>query len=95
MTPVDLVLLHAPSVYDFREKAILYGPVADLIPSSSMFEMYPIVLQVKGGGLGGIFGQADSVYRTKRGAEKTLFQLTIVLVVLFIVISIVALRVGR
>jgi B12-binding domain/radical SAM domain protein len=42
--PVDLVLLHAPSVYDFREKAILYGPVADLIPSSSMFEMYPIGL---------------------------------------------------
>lgn len=30
MKPVDLVLLHAPSVYDFREKAILYGPVADL-----------------------------------------------------------------
>ena len=42
--PDDLVLLHAPSVYDFREKAILYGPVADLIPSSSMFEMYPIGL---------------------------------------------------
>jgi B12-binding domain/radical SAM domain protein len=41
---VDLVLLHAPSVYDFRKKAILYGPVADLIPSSSMFEMYPIGL---------------------------------------------------
>ncbi|HEY55258.1 MAG TPA: TIGR04190 family B12-binding domain/radical SAM domain protein [Dehalococcoidia bacterium] len=39
---VDLVLLHPPSVYDFRRKAILYGPVSDLIPSSSMFEMYPI-----------------------------------------------------
>jgi B12-binding domain/radical SAM domain protein len=39
---VDLVLLHPPSVYDFRQKAILYGPVSDLIPSSSMFEMYPI-----------------------------------------------------
>jgi B12-binding domain/radical SAM domain protein len=39
---LDLVLLHPPSVYDFRRKAILYGPVADLIPSSSMFEMYPI-----------------------------------------------------
>jgi B12-binding domain/radical SAM domain protein len=39
---VDLVLLHPPSVYDFRQKAILYGPIADLIPSSSMFEMYPI-----------------------------------------------------
>ena len=52
-----------------------------------------ILLQVKGGGLGGIFGQADSVYRTRRGVEKTLFQLTIALVILFVIISIVALRV--
>ena len=43
-----------------------------------------ILLQVRGGGLGGIFGQADSVYRTRRGVEKTLFQLTIVLVVLLL-----------
>jgi preprotein translocase subunit SecG len=54
-----------------------------------------ILLQVRGGGLGGIFGQADSVFRTRRGVEKSLFQLTIVLVVLFIVISIVSLRVGQ
>lgn len=47
-----------------------------------------IVLQVKGGGLGGIFGQADSVYRTRRGVEKSLFQITIALVVLFIILSI-------
>jgi preprotein translocase subunit SecG len=52
------------------------------------------LLQVKGGGLGGIFGQADTVYRTKRGVEKTLFQFTIILVVIFIVLSIVSLRVG-
>ncbi|MGB2798682.1 MAG: TIGR04190 family B12-binding domain/radical SAM domain protein [Dehalococcoidia bacterium] len=39
---VDLVLLHPPSVYDFRQKAILYGPVGDLIPPSPVFEMYPI-----------------------------------------------------
>lgn len=39
---VDLLLLHAPSVYDFREHAILYGPVSDLIPSSTVFEMYPL-----------------------------------------------------
>jgi len=38
----DLVLLHAPSVYDFRKKAILYGPISDVIPSSPIFEMYPI-----------------------------------------------------
>lgn len=53
-----------------------------------------ILLQVRGGGLGGIFGQPDSVYRTKRGVEKTLFQLTIALMVLFIIISIVTLRVS-
>jgi preprotein translocase subunit SecG len=55
--------------------------------------MLAILLQVRGGGLGGIFGQSDSVYRTKRGIERTLFQLTIVLVVMFVVISIVALRI--
>src|SRR6202167_2627088 len=38
----DLLLLHAPSVYDFRERAILYGPVSDMIPSSTVFEMYPL-----------------------------------------------------
>ncbi|NLE08399.1 MAG: TIGR04190 family B12-binding domain/radical SAM domain protein [Dehalococcoidales bacterium] len=41
---VDLILLHAPSVYDFRKKTILYGPVSDLIPPSPVFEMYPIGL---------------------------------------------------
>jgi len=40
----DLILLHAPSVYDFRKKTILYGPVSDLIPPSYAFEMYPIGL---------------------------------------------------
>ncbi|MEJ1963619.1 MAG: cobalamin-dependent protein [Gammaproteobacteria bacterium] len=39
---VDLLLLHAPSVYDFRKRAILYGPVSDMIPSSTVFEMYPL-----------------------------------------------------
>ncbi|HEX76718.1 MAG TPA: preprotein translocase subunit SecG [Dehalococcoidia bacterium] len=51
-----------------------------------------ILLQVRGGGLGGIFGQPDSVYRTRRGVEKSLLQLTIALVVLFIVISIWVVR---
>ncbi len=53
-----------------------------------------ILLQVRGGGLGGIFGQPDAVYRTKRGLEKTLFQLTVALVVLFVVLSVITLRLG-
>ncbi len=52
------------------------------------------LLQVRGGGLGGIFGQADTVYRTKRGVERTLFQLTIVLVVIFIVLSMLTVWLG-
>ena len=39
---MDLLLLHPPSVYDFREKSVLYGPVSDMVPSSVMFELYPI-----------------------------------------------------
>ncbi len=38
----DLLLLHAPSVYDFRRRSILYGPVSDMVPSSTVFEMYPL-----------------------------------------------------
>lgn len=38
----DLLLLHAPSVYDFRQHSILYGPVSDMVPSSTVFEMYPL-----------------------------------------------------
>jgi len=53
------------------------------------------LLQVRGGGLGGIFGQADTVFRTKRGVEKTLFQLTIALAVIFIALSIVSLQIPQ
>lgn len=51
-----------------------------------------ILIQVRGGGLGGIFGQADTVYRTKRGLEKTLFQFTVALAIIFVLISIIALK---
>ena len=54
-----------------------------------------ILLQVKGGGLGGIFGQADSVYRTRRGLEKRLFQLTVVLIVVFLTVAIVTLKITQ
>jgi len=37
----DLILIHAPSVYDFRKEFLFYGPVSDLVPSTPVFEMYP------------------------------------------------------
>jgi len=66
-----------------------YLSVAQIVLSIAL--ILAVILQVRGGGLGGIFGQPDSVFRTKRGVEKTLFQLTIALVVLFIIVSILAL----
>ncbi len=38
----DLILLHAPSVYDFRKRSTLFGPISDVVPSTQIFEMYPI-----------------------------------------------------
>ena len=69
-----------------------YLSIAQIVLSVAL--ILAILLQVHGGGLGGIFGQADTVFRTKRGVESTLFRRTIVLVVLFIAISLVLLRVG-
>ncbi len=42
MSSPDLILLHPPSVMDFRKRTILLGPVSDLIPSTPVFEMYPV-----------------------------------------------------
>jgi len=38
----DVVFLHPPSLFDFRSRAILLGPISDVIPSTPIFEMYPI-----------------------------------------------------
>ena len=42
MPSADLILLHAPSVYDFRRRATLWGPISDLVPSTPVFDMYPV-----------------------------------------------------
>ena len=71
----------------------LYFNIAQLVLSIAL--VLAILLQVRGGSsLGGIFGQADTVYRTKRGVERTLFRLTIALVVLFVIISLIRLKIG-
>jgi preprotein translocase subunit SecG len=69
-----------------------YFNIAQIILSAAL--TLAVLLQVRSGGLGGIFGQPDTVYRTKRGVEKTLFQFTIALIVLFIIFSILAVRIS-
>jgi preprotein translocase subunit SecG len=49
--------------------------------------MTAILMQNRGAGLGGVFGGTGGVYLTKRGLEKKLFIATIVLAVIFILLS--------
>lgn len=52
--------------------------------------IFVILMQTKGSSMGGIFGgESSSVYRTRRGFERTLFQFTIGLSVLFFLIAVI------
>ena len=42
MANTDLILLHPPTYYDFRKRPGIYGPISDVVPSTPIFEMYPI-----------------------------------------------------
>ena len=42
MATTDLILLHPPTYYDFRKRPGIYGPISDVVPSTPIFEMYPI-----------------------------------------------------
>jgi preprotein translocase subunit SecG len=69
----------------------LFLQISQIVLSAALILV--IMFQVRGGGLGGIFGQQDTVYRTRRGIERSLFQITVVLVVLFVVVALASLRV--
>jgi preprotein translocase subunit SecG len=50
-----------------------------------------ILLQTKGSSFSGAFGgDTSSIYKTRRGLEKTLFEFTIGIGVLFVVLAIVS-----
>jgi preprotein translocase subunit SecG len=52
-----------------------------------IFLMLAILLQARGSGLSATFGGDSSVYRSRRGIERRLWQFTILLAVLFCVFS--------
>jgi preprotein translocase subunit SecG len=53
-----------------------------------------LLLQAKGAGLGSVFG-GDGVYRTRRGVEKTLYQITIGLCATFFIIALISVAINR
>lgn len=64
-----------------------YLNIAQIVISIALIGI--ILLQAKGAGLRGIFGGDSSVYRTRRGLEKTLFNFTIILAVVFFLLSLI------
>jgi preprotein translocase subunit SecG len=71
---------------------IFYG--VQIILSITLISV--ILLQVKSASLGGAFGGSDaSIYTTRRGLDKVLFQFTIILAVVFLITSLLVLTVTR
>jgi len=62
-----------------------YLLIAQILISSALIAT--VLFQLRGGGIGGIFGQADSVYRTRRGIESTLLRLTIILIIVLVILA--------
>ena len=54
-----------------------------------------ILMQNRGSGLGSAFGGEGNVYTTKRGAEKSIFTATIILVILFLGLGVLRIVLGQ
>jgi preprotein translocase subunit SecG len=65
--------------------AVFFNIVQILV---SIALIFVILLQARGTGFSATFSSDSSIYRSRRGVEKWLFQFTIGLAVVFVVISI-------
>ena len=73
---------------------IKYIDIALIITSVAL--IISVILQSKGAGLGGLAGgDTGGVFTARRGVEKTLFRVTIVLSVIFFALAIAAVLVSR
>ena len=59
-----------------------------------IFLMIAILMQARGSGLSATFGGDSSVYRSRRGIERRLWQFTILLAVLFCFFSMASFRIS-
>jgi len=65
--------------------------IIDIIQlASAVLLIIVVLLQNRGTGLGSAFGGQGNIHRAKRGAEKGLFVLTIILSITFLVTSLVS-----
>lgn len=64
-----------------------YFEIVQIIVSVALITA--ILLQVRGAGLGSVFGGTGTVFKTRRGIDRLLFRMTIAFVVIFVLISII------
>ena len=67
------------------------APLAIIQIVISVLLVTTILVQVRGQG-GGLFGSSEGSFRTRRGIDKTLHEFTIILIVVFILVSIQSVR---
>jgi len=67
--------------------------IIQIILSIAMMAL--VLLQAKGSGLSGVFGGDGGVYKTRRGIERTLFNVTIGVSVIFFTVSVISVLVNR
>lgn len=65
-----------------------YLNIAEIIISIVLILV--LLVQSRGAGFNGTFNSDSSVYRSRRGVEKTLYQLTIALAIIFALVSILS-----
>lgn len=73
---------------------IVYMHIVQIILAVALIIV--VILQARGSDLGGVFGGGGGgVYRTRRGVEKTLFNATIALSILFFIVSVLTVIIQR
>ncbi len=68
-----------------------YLSIAEIIVAAVL--IIAVLTQVKGTG-GGVFGSGQATFRTRRGVERIMFQFTLVLGGIFVLLSITNLLIG-
>ena len=66
----------------------LYLNIVQIIVSVALIAL--AVIQSRSAGLGRMFGSDSPIYRTRRGVEKTVYNVTIVLAVVFFITSLLS-----
>src|SRR6266852_5163266 len=84
----------SPAGGTFREATVQFlAPYLQIIQIVlSLALIVVVLLQSRGSGFSATFSADTSIYRTRRGVERTLFQFTIGLAIIFVLVSLASVK---